>query len=164
MLGFSCCVDGGSIVHLALLYLVRLGGVRSTLALGTEGHFSVLSVFSTSLPWAPSLLSREPGTWKLGGTGQASGGYGSDSDHDLYLGPSPLPAGAVLTSRVVFSASFLGLCLLSCQALFKLGSSEGRLPAEKCHQIYICFLLSSLHARKHTSPPRERGAALLPFP
>lgn len=57
------------------------------MAVGTEGRVSVLSVFSTSLPWAPSLLSREPGTWKRGGTGQASRGYGSDSDHDLYLCP-----------------------------------------------------------------------------
>ena len=34
--------------------------------------------------------------------------------------------------------------------------------AEKCHQIYICFLLCTRSARKLTSPPQGRGAVTLP--
>lgn len=53
---------------------------------------------------------------------------------------------------------FFSLPLLWYPASFKRGSSEGGPHAEKGHQIYICFLLSSLGARKHTSPPSRRGA------
>lgn len=74
------------------------------------------------------------------------------------LCPSPLFPGAILASFSPSPFSFLCLCLLWYPALFKCGSLEGRPHAEKCHQIYICFLFSSLGARNHTSPPSRRGA------
>ena len=48
-----------------LLSGIWLGQEELGVVIGTEGHVSVLSPFSTRLPWAPSLLSPEPGTWKL---------------------------------------------------------------------------------------------------
>ena len=72
---------------------------------------------------------------------------------------SALP-GALLASLGGSLSSFRSL--LWYQASFRLGSLEERLPAEKCHQIYICFLLCTLGARKLTSPPQGREAVTLP--
>lgn len=69
-------------------------------------------------------------------------------------------SGALLASLGGSLSSFLSL--LWYQASFRLGCLEERLPAEKCHQIYICFLLCTLGARKLTSPPQGRGAVILP--
>lgn len=65
-------------------------------------------------------------------------------------------------SLSVGSLSCFFLCLLWCQASFKLGSSEGSLHAEKCHQIYICFQLSSLCARKQLPHPEGTELPLSP--
>lgn len=79
------------------------------------------------------------------------------SRHPRFLGPQGV-IGVNTLPPLLQSFFFLCLCLLWYPALFKCGSSEGRPHAEKCHQIYICFLFSSLGARNHTSPPSRRGA------